>query len=256
MQLENGFIICSNMNRLEQNQADIPQIAAFFREWLQAEIIDSDVGRNRVLSEFDRHIDKFFMDFDASDNQASRKTRSHNRRMTGLLELYKDRSFRGYDEVIAKMGHHGLMMVSGAFRTESYLMARSADEYMGYRHTHGPAGVDITGAVREGVMNISGEGDAALDAVLAMAEDANGHNLAVHRSVWEWVHDQDSQSLPLAALDSPPVVAMQEVQRGWLGVVAAHTVVAAELRGDLARVPFYEPRSITDAGMYFPFAAA
>ena len=244
------------MEVLRIGQQGINPIATVIEDWLRQEVINSDSGRNAILSDFDTRIADFYLPFDAPGNQMAAKAKGHFDRMRVLAEVYRDPSLWVHDGVTAKLIHHTLMEVSGSFRKQCYFEAATDADYRERRHDQGPAGIDLRAAVERGIAGPHGR-ISTLDEVIDATLEANHSSLTLMRSLHEWVADSEPNKLPLAAGHAEPIRAMQDVQRLWTGITAAHIVVAAELRGGIEQVPFLEAKSITDVSPHphYPFAA-
>lgn len=226
------------------------QVTEVLQTWLQQEIEESDRSRNAVLSDFELRKEDFQKDFDDPTNLNAAKVKGHY----GRLRLWAP-SYAGQfdnDFASARLTFCSLMTISGSFREYCFLNAPSAEAYVAMRHQQGPTSVDVRASVEDefrAATSAPKEHSVRIEDLIDRTMTVNESNLRMHKLVHSAPLAKDNRDLYS--------VLMQRSQSLWLGLAAAQIMVAAELRdNDYERVPFFEPKSITDqTQLLYPFAS-
>jgi len=238
------------------------QVSNTLNQWLTEEIVNSDEGRNAFLSDYQDRRNDLFKPFNDTSNFQAQKAKSHYNRLIQWVSPYKESDFRTNDWFAARLTFACLMNISGSYRKQCFFEAADESDYLKRRYEQ-PVGID-TGEVVAGELDpdklhtISAMGeDERLDYIIERSLRTNDESLDLHNLIHTWAAAHQKPEGSLASAEDEPVIAMKEAQKLWTGLAAAHIVVAASFRDeDYARVPFLEPRSITDvAGVIYPLAA-
>jgi hypothetical protein len=238
------------------------QVTDVLTQWLEQEIVNADEGRNAYLSDYEDRRNDLFKPFSEPSNFQAQKAKGHYDRFIQWVAPYKEADLRTSDWFAARITFACLMSVSGSYRKQCFFEAEDEGDYLRQRY-ESPIGIDIGSIVAneldpEKVANVGSMGeDERLDYIIERSLKTNDESLDLHSLIHTWAIDHKKPEGQLATPEDEPVVAMQEAQKLWTGLAAAHIVVAATLRdNDYARVPFLEPKSITDVTqVMYPLAA-
>lgn len=247
------FLLYSNCVHAERqtNSPDPRNIANALNWWLSEEIRDADTGRNAFLSDFEPRKADFYLPFDDDRNYSTQKTRGHHTRLIDWVTHYGD--FLTDDWYTGRLLFAPLMEIAGGWRMQCFFEATDAVDYWHRRHELGPSGIDMQavtaaelGSPRTSLL-VELDPEERIAHITTRTLETNDESLKLHQSVYAWAAAHPSTEGPMASPDDEPVMAMREVQTVWAGLLVAHIAVAASFRdGNYARVPFLEPKNITD----------
>ena len=244
-------------------QAHAETISRVLQDWLNVEARTSmrDVNAYLMsLQNFHADIERSYND---SLNRTGGKSQGHLDRPTGVWweRFVTDPA---NDEVSATQTFASQMLLSGFRRNQIMLEAKSQDEYED-RWQSGELGIDLVDTVAERlterfakssdeVANVDFEAaDLTLDALFTTAF------FTVKRGRWTQEYLYEFGHKDLYKPDAPCSILQRQMQEAWAGLATDHIIYAASLRdGDLARVPFLQPISITqqpEDPVYYPFAS-
>lgn len=238
------------------------QVANVLSRWLTEEIANSDEGRNAYLSDYEDRRNDLLKPFSDPSNFQSQKAKGHYDRFIQWVTPYKESDLRSNDWFAARLSFACLMSISGSYRKQCFFEAANKSDYLRRRYEQ-PVGIDVRAVVADELdptklhaVNAMDE-DERLDYIIERSLRTNDESLDLHSFIHTWVIDHQKATGSIASAEDEPVVAMKEAQRLWTGLAAAHIVVAASFRSeDYSRVPFLEPKSITDASeVTYPLAA-
>lgn len=219
-------------------------ITSVIYDWLAAEIETSGTPGdvNAVLDEYDLAVGSLARH---SGSFTEGKHGGHMDRLRsdiGNLALFvpEDEDFDGF---AVKLPFDALMEVSGSYRNQCYADAVSQEDYLEKRR--GVIGISIGNTVRNRLTDLvpmyGGFADARIsleslskqaDETISLADDAI-RNFA----------DKMAEPADRKAASRE----MATAQYAWLRLVMDSIILIAKIRdGDLAKVPFWEPRSISE----------
>lgn len=231
--------------------------------WLTQEVIESDFGRNAYLSEFNKRRGDFYIPYDEDLNYMFQKAKSHHNRLVTWIRQYSEDELWRDDWHTAKLTFAPLMQISGSYRKQCYLEADGPQDYLRRRLLAGPTGINVHSAVAEEIEDpttvamISTDPADRLARITERTLDVNDQNVVLQRAIHEWAAQRILPSDgPIASPDDEPVVAMIKSQKLLTGLLVAHIAVAASFRDfNYAKVPFLEPKSISDVSkVIYPLA--
>lgn len=256
-----NYYIIILMIRLTQ-PGSTERVADVLQQWLADEIVNSDGGRNAYLSEYQDRRNDLFKPFDDQTNNQAQKAKSHYSRFIQWVRPYKEFDFRSDDWFAARLTFASMMNVSGSYRKQCFFESSDEADYLQRRYER-PVAIDVHSIIANELspdsLQVVSEmdEDERLDHIIERSLRVNDESLHLHSSVHSWAMKHRKDSGSIATAEDEPVAAMKQAQTLWAGLAAAHIVVAASFRdGDLARVPFLEPKSITDVTeVNYPFAA-
>jgi hypothetical protein len=237
------------------------QITQALTNWLEQEIINADTGRNAYLSDYQDRHDDLYKPFDDPTNLQALKTLGHHNRFVHWVRPYAEAGFAEDDWFAARITFACLMNISGAYRTQCFLESSNEADYTRRRYEQ-PSGIDIGAVAADELRSPETNALSAMDPDIRLAHiigrslKTNDRALALHKTVQPWIIDNHKAGSPLVTAQDMPVESMLQVQRLWTGLAVAHIVVAASIRdGDYQKVPFLEPKSITDVtNVQYPLA--
>lgn len=138
------------------------------------------------------------------------------------------------------------MSAAGCHRHASLLRAENATDYAQIRSQEQHSGVDFTAIAAAELANqttVQDDHPAMLNGLVARAIRVNDEFLAKQQQM----HAQLAQPDAIAEAVTTAVAGLEGQQNEWAGLAVAQIMVAASLRGgDYTKVPFFEPKSITD----------
>lgn len=221
-------------------------LALVLGNWLNDEAIGADNGRNAYLSEFEKRKADFEKPFEDPSNTNAQKVKSHYNRLRVWVSDYAEHDLVHSDQATARLIFCSLMFVAGSYREQCLLESDSYEQYMIKRHESGPLGIDLNAVVHDELTaqsNLSTDPTSRLDHILTRTVATNEESLDIHKQL-----HASPDHITIGAVDcTPPVEAVVHTQRLWASLTVAQIAVAASFRGgDYARVPFFEPKSITD----------
>jgi hypothetical protein len=238
------------------------QIADVMSQWLSEEIINSDGGRNSILSDYEDRRNDLFKSFDDQSNFQAQKAIGHYNRFIQWVTPYKENGLKSDDWFTARLSFACLISASGSYRKQCFFESADESDYLRRRYGQ-PAGLDIHSVVEDELspaklqtINSMDESE-RIDYIVERSLRINDENLDLHSLIHDWAISHKKTAGSLASAEDVPVLAMKEAQRLWIGLAAAHVVIAASFRdSDYSRVPFLEPKSITDVTeIIYPLAS-
>lgn len=212
--------------------------------WLSEEIKSSMAGTNAYLDNMDTFI---------ADGRA--KATSHY----GRLGLWTDQFAKDPTDMQAiTMQIFGVQTgLSGAFRTQCYILAKSPGDYA-HRRMNGPLGINIGEEVNDKLTMRFGmlpsETDLQLPSVnptelAAKTKEVNMLRLSVHGKI----SDNPRHKEGMRAVSHS--IRLVRLQKQWLRLGVDYMLHAAHINdGRLDKLEFLEPLPITVAKPYKPFA--
>jgi hypothetical protein len=222
------------------------QIGTAIEAWLFEEAISSGEDHNEYLDNLAVQRENLVRAADDNANHSSAKHRSHHdRQRTWGTDLIADPN----DEYLAaRQVFNPLMQMSGIFRRICYLQAVDQSDYERLRKTPNSTGIDTRAAVASRLLlrSMSNHGTEATLTVPG-AISIHAETLAAFEGSLRDLHNIAKRaSRDFGKVKSPSVSRLQAAQKVWCGVVTDSILMAAGYReGDLASVPFLEPKSIT-----------
>jgi hypothetical protein len=220
-------------------------ISAVMHGWLAEEIRSSGEGKNAVLDDWDTFI-----------QSGVAKAKSHYDRLWSRTSQFQ--ALKSRDKFIALQIFDAQMGMSGAFRTNCRVMALDQADYLAKRYGNSPLGIDIGKQIDERLYRHFGRIPSSEDlrmarvlpeTLISSTHDTNQLRLSTIQRISQ-AEDIDSPAKKINS--SSRLIRLQE---RWMDLAVDYVVFAAQQRGgDLAAVPMIEPKSITDAAVYYPFA--
>lgn len=221
-------------------------IAKAIDAWVDAECITSSTDHNAILDDFEHMRLQLGLDpHDPQNHQASKYFSHHNRqRFWGEAFIAEPEN----DYFAARHIFNGLMAASGTRRKMSYMSAASANEYTTQRQAKTGSNIDTAKRVQATLAS------QPLGVSAAEAQAISIQAFEKCRTVLDDLRQRVPQDFGKES--SPAIDLLKELQGDWIHVVTSGIQAAARYRGnDLTRVPFLEPKSITnDPDVYYPFA--
>lgn len=220
-------------------------LSTVLTDWLSAEIIESDQNRNAVLSDFENRKPDLAKELTDPTNFNGGKALGHHNR----LRLWS-RQFINYDQqnddyATARLTFCGLIWLSGNYRESCLLQADDAETYFHLRREQGPLSISIPATVEQ---ELRTESHRSIDlaGLIHRTQAINETNLLTRQRL-----------SPLAAHAPEAIEAFTALQKDWVALSVAQIMTWAAVRdGDLSRVPFFEPKSITDqTELQYPLAS-
>jgi hypothetical protein len=227
-------------------------IASAMREWLKAEIDSSGAGRNAVLDDFYNARKYFTLRSDDPANKNTLKNDGHYNRLKIWTPQFAENSMHDY--LTARQLFCAQMYLSGMFRSECFVTSRGEEEYRFRRFGGHGIGIDLE---KRTVDRLASNKPVELDELIGRTDEANEQTNAIIREL----HNRNRRAGTLfnyiKFINSRDdwLQALSLLQETWLDVSIDYITYAAEVRGnDLSKVPFLEPKSISDnPQIYYPF---
>lgn len=232
------------------------EIAEMLHGWLKAETETSHGGKNIVLDDWNRFYADLALPWEDDTNVNAQKGKSHYDRLRDWTEAAQtDPTLLAVDSFMSRQIACAQMYISGAFRRQCFLESSSPEEYEELRFGGEKAvGIDLSGTVERELAclaNRTPNSDVRIpaDCLLGITERANGATYAAAQYVnTNGLRDRGRYI-------SGSVTMMLSAQETWTKLTVDHIVYAAQERDyKLASVPFREPKSISEAEVYYPFA--
>lgn len=221
-------------------------VAQVVSTWLSAEAVNADRGRNAYMDDVAGMQRCLQLPPGASGNVLAAKTESHHSRFPRFLEahvLNPDIDFAAGRVVLG-----GLMFASGGRRWELLLTSHDADTY--YASRYQPFDISI-GSIAQRAYRPPDVDD--YDAALAVFErEALAANNAIYRLNSRTLAWAGRNQLPIGG-NTQPVTWQRKVQKMGVELTIGLIGLLSVSRGGLPHVPLLEPKSVTDAGVYYPF---
>lgn len=226
------------------------KVATSFYNWL-AEEVETSVTDNASLDDFKEARRRLGLDYEGTENWAAEKQKGHlNRVDVKFWPLYE--SDPEDDEFSAQVLFGAMMFTSGAYRIQSYLQAKSPEEYNNRRRR--AAGINlyqvVTGRLAT-LLPASGNFSRADISVasyegLTLEQSKTEVMQKIGETTVRNVARRVSEGHDLGEESSPSLDEMLKAQKSWIEFATDCVTVAAKLRrGDLSAVPFLEPKSIS-----------
>ncbi len=228
------------------------EVSEVIEGWLSAEVTEADQGRNGYMSEFPDGEEPTSL-FVAQMPTLLAKATSHRDRFGHFIDTLVGNPQE--DAAFARVAFASLMFASGGRRWETLLIAENVADYRRIRETGEGVGVNVAE-----IVNIAYQTDPGSGATLKAEAMGLFSDYARHTSTTIYGLAQNAAAI---ALEKPrdavtEAVNLQRDAQMYGVMMAARTIsLAAEFRdGSLESVPLLEPKSITDAELYYPFRPA
>jgi hypothetical protein len=226
------------------------QISNAFYGWLSAEVKSSGID-NTYLDDYTEARRRLALGYNTDENWSAEKQESHLNRLEKIwwppfVEQPQD------DEQSANIEFSSLMFVSGAYRIQCYVQSQTPEEYDARR---GKAiGINMRQVVVEHLANILPPSGNFSHANIVLQSRNTGETTledrkqAIVSEIGETTVKNVCERLysgkDLGLQDSPSVQEMLKAQKGWIEFATDSVALAAKMRrGELAAVPFLEPKS-------------
>lgn len=213
-------------------------ITEAMEDWLLAEVEESRIGRNAVLDNIYRPN---FID--------GGKREGHFNRLVLWTRQFANESHHDY--MTARQLFATQMKLSGLFRIQCRILASSQEDYEQRRFGNYPSGINIGRQVNYHLNESAGSTDLA------------SKTIGLERLVADTLRLNEEEYDSLGRLPNQTnlrrignYIKLQRMQREWLDLSTDYIIYAAQVReGNLAAVPFLEPKSISENPQtYYPFA--
>jgi hypothetical protein len=230
-------------------------IADGMHEWLYAEIQNSYSNNNAVLNDYPGFEKDLALPFDHPANVMASKARSHHQR----LKLWTDEVF-AYDDsdpAIARQLFGVMMGLSGAYREQCFVVSNDQFGYMRLRYSNQPLGADLREVVRGRVVAQFGHepAESELEHVSIAKSELITRTHQVNNFREETVANLYSQKPVRGVRKALIARRLADLRRAWYELGVDYILYAAQQRGgELAKVPFLEPKTIAAAELVYPFA--
>jgi hypothetical protein len=220
-------------------------IAGAIENWLSEEIVTSSEGENAFLDNWDTFL---------QDGLA--KANSHFDRLKIRTDsLFDSESVE--DEVVAMQIYDTQSGMSGAFRTQCYILAADHEDYFRRRLGSSPLNVDIKSSINEMVSQKPGnQPSTSRDYQLKINKAdlltaTHSTNMLRLKTMEKISKDKNPKFGTKKAINA---LLLTQLQQEWLNLSTDYILYAAQLHdGDLSSVPFFEPKPINKARIYYPF---
>ncbi|MGH7157168.1 MAG: hypothetical protein ACREGG_03610 [Candidatus Saccharimonadales bacterium] len=234
-------------------------ISTSIYDWLETEVMTSsrqgDV--NEVLNDYTQAIQGLRGGFDHPKNFAWNKLNSHISRLEGWLRDYSEVSpeDKDFDTFASRITFGGLMQISGSYRDQCYIEAKSAEEYLERRQR--VTGINLTNAIRNRLSDRLGDSVDFANVQIDIEELSRSFRKVSDLGT-RAVKAMCSRAVigyDFGQPDSRSAREMMVAQSHWLDYTVDSILVTAKLKqGDLGAVPFWEPISITEqsGSIYYP----
>jgi hypothetical protein len=239
-------VVASPMETMPPHEA----IAAVMHGWLAEEIRGSKENKDR------KNKNSVLDDWDTFIQNGLAKAKNHYDRLK--LRTSQFQAMESYDKFIALQIFDTQMGMSGAFRTQCRVMAVDHQDYLAKRYGNSPLKIDIGKQINKRLDRHFGRMPSAEDLRMArvLPETLISQTHATNQlrlSTIEKISRDEDFDLPLNKVNYS--TRLERLQNAWMNLGVDYIVYAAQQRGgDLASVPMMQPKSITDAEIYYPFA--
>jgi len=232
------------------------KISSVIYDWLAAEVASSsqpdDV--NSVLDDYDKAIEGLKGGFEHKYNFTWKKHSGHMDRLTAdynnLASITPEDKV--FDHFAAKLIFDGLMEVSGCFRNQCYAEAKSQEDYIERRQN--VIGISVENTVKYRLNDLIHYTDGLSDARISIEGLEKRKDDAI-----EIGSTSIKKLVSIMTLKEDPERGAHEMvgaQYSWLKLSVDSLVLVAKCKGgELAKVPFLEPRSIGEQSgkIWYPF---
>jgi hypothetical protein len=216
-------------------------IAQTFEDWLRAEVISSGIERNTVLDDYERALPGLKRGYDDQWEAFVTAPPEHPK----------------YDEMAAQISFYALKRVSGAYRDQCYLQAADPeidpDDYINRRQSRAigvnnlPAVVNARLATHFLANDWDKEADFATASIdISELDRTRQKAIRIGHEAVTTMCARVAEGKDLHQEESKSVREMLDAQYNWLTLAVDCVTLAAKIKhGDLAAVPFLEPKSIS-----------
>lgn len=255
----------SEAGRYREVEPTVETIAGSIEQWLMKEVGSSVVGRNQVLDDFNDWHRSLSLPYNHPANVNARKNKNHYSQLmnwtNGLVEHYDDFRQEQADYTLARQMFRAQMYLSGLFRVSCFMQAVDQEEYYRRRLESEHIGLNVDPRMEiwhsfYRLYDYIPDETAVFRPVLTLPELTN-RTLELNERQREYVkrlHEGGKDDI--GKEESPTMDMIIDMENGWLGHLVDYIAfTASERRGQLAAVPFLEPKSISeDPQPYYPFA--
>lgn len=224
-------------------------ISNAFYNWLDYEVASSSMDKNIYLDEYDEAIAGLKGGLDHPTNYTWPKLQSHLNRLPIWFEGFRltNPEDDEFDYQAARLTFAGLMQISGSYRNQCYVQSKDQDDYLNRRTA--AIGFNIYRFVDQRIRyRLPYYSDDLAETNIGI-EDLNEQMKAVSKAgefAVKRLCKRVEMGYDLQAEDSISALYMEAAQRMWLKFATDSVLLAAKIRdGDLAGVPFLEPKSIS-----------
>jgi hypothetical protein len=241
-------------------------IAHAFGGWLNAEVRSSGTEVNTYLDDYSAAIRGLEGGREHKDNFYAIKHNSHvgNRIPQDLqrfeVSLEPDFPIEKIDYHSAALMFTPLMQVSGNRRVQCYIEAKDAEDYLVKRHSV-PAGIDLEQVAYNRLDKWLPRSENFTNAFITPEKLSQRIGVVSRiggRAVSE-ICQRAERAFDIGLEDSALAQVLKTGQIEWAGLATDCVILAAKLRkGELAAVPFWEPKSISanpPPEVIYPFSA-
>ncbi|MDB5170936.1 MAG: hypothetical protein JWO35_630 [Candidatus Saccharibacteria bacterium] len=242
------------MSELEKTLEPAEVITSAFEQWLSAEVQNSYDDNNAVLNDYSLFQRSLALPYDDHRNVNAQKSVSHH----GRFQSWTDELFVGHPEEDAATGRQifaVLMGLSGAFREQCFLLSSDNETYMRNRYGTGALGIHMGKAVvnrltyhygKQPVADDLNKPVISIDTLVSNTHDVNDTRLAFTKALY-------SQEALTESRKNTCIARQIELRMRWVDLGVDYVLFAAQTHnGDLSKVPFYQPKSITHAQLVKP----
>jgi hypothetical protein len=245
-------------------EPNVELIASGMEDWLKKEVGSSAMGRNAVLDNFKEWHASLLLPYDAPGNVNAGKNKGHYGRLInwtdGMVEGYDDFSQEEADYMLARQMFCAQMYLSGLFRVACFLQAKDQEDYYRRRmeqRDHVGLDIDSRQAITSRLYRLYDYiPDESFRPVLTLSE-VTSRTLELNDEQRDYVRELHiSGKDDIGKEKSPTIDAIHNMEGKWVSHLVDYiSFVASERGGQLAAVPFLEPKSISDDPQpYYPFS--
>jgi hypothetical protein len=227
-------------------------IARAIHYWLAEEIQSSGSSKNAVLDNFYTARKSFMLRADDQGNKNIGKNDGHYNRLKLWTSQFEENSTDDY--LTARQLFCAQMYLSGMFRLECFVVSNDEAEYRFRRFGGQVLGVDL----RKSIAGRFSESNTVELSRLADATNAaNDQTYFTLRTLHDRNRRSDTLFNYVRFLNTRGdwFKELSSLQNTWLDLSVDYISYAAQARGkDLSKVPFLEPKSISEnPQIYYPF---
>lgn len=232
------------------------QISAVIYDWLTAEFVSSSdpADVNAPLDNYQAAREGLAGGFDHKTNFTWGKHNGHMARLDIDFEALASAEPKdaGFDKFAAKLVFDALMEISGTYRNQCYAEAESQEDYMERRRQI--IGISIGETVRNRLIDLVPMDGGFAEARISIGTIGKEKDETIDagtRSIKELVRIMTDQEDPARGAQE-----MFKAQYVWLKLAVDSLILITKCKdGELAGVPFLEPRSIGEQSgkVWYPF---
>ena len=229
-------------------------IANVFHDWLAEEIANSRSNNNSYLNDYEGYAASQGLAYDDPSNLNTVKGLAHYNRLRMRTVFMEDEPVS--DKLLALQIFDCTITLSGLYRLQCATRALSQEHYMSWRYGQGPLGVNIQKQVNQRLLDryerLPGTQDLrnkviSVEELMDATNEANEQRLEALKYLFDGKKIFGMRKVLYAAR-------LANEQKAWLDLGVDHVIFAAQQKdGTLEEVAMLEPKSITDAGVYYPF---